>query len=152
MFLGGKITNFLPYPNFLCNILVVLPIYKSNHSPETGDWFVVFIVAYCKVRNLFHIGHQLFRLHLHFREGEPLLAEVFQRGTDMVDCVVDAEETVVDFIKSLHLDGLILGIVLSKVIKVANCDLEELVVGTKVTFCDLEGLSPLSKVTISLSC
>lgn len=35
---------------------------------------------------------------------------------------------------------------------VANCDLEELVVGTKVTFCDLEGLSPLSKVTISLSC
>ena len=70
----------------------------------------------------------------------------------MVDCVVDAEETVVDFIKSLPLDGLILGIVLSKVIKVANCDLEELVVGTKVTFCDLEGLSPLSKVTISLSC
>lgn len=65
----------------------------------------------------------------------------------MVDCVVDAEETVVDFIKGLHLDGLILGIVLSKVIKVANCDLEELVVGTKVTFCDLEGLLPLSKVT-----
>ena len=126
VFLGGKIKNFLPYPNFLCNILVVLPIYKSNHSPETGDWFVVFIVAYCKVRNLFHIGHQLFRLHLHFREGEPFLAEVFQRGADTVDRVVDAEETVVDFIKSLHLDGLILGIVLSKVIEVANYDLKRL--------------------------
>ena len=33
--------------------------------------------------------------NLHTAEGEPFLAQVFQRGPDMIDGVVDAEEAVV---------------------------------------------------------
>ena len=33
----------------------------------------------------------------------------------MVDGIVDAEETVVDFVELFHLDGLVLGVVLLKV-------------------------------------
>ena len=64
---------------------------------------------------LLHIPQQLFCLHLHFREGEPLPAEVFQGGTYVIDGAVDAEETVVDFVELFHLDGLVLGIVLLKI-------------------------------------
>jgi len=34
--------------------------------------------------------------NLHTAEGEPFLAQVFQRGPDMIDGVVDAEEAVVE--------------------------------------------------------
>ena len=33
--------------------------------------------------------------NLHVAEGEPFLAQILQRGPDMIDGVVDAEETVV---------------------------------------------------------
>jgi len=62
-----------------------------------------------------HIPHQLLRGHLHLVEGKPAFAEVFQRGSDVVDGVVDAEEPVVDFVEGLHLDRLILGVVLREV-------------------------------------
>ena len=68
-----------------------------------------------KSMGLFHFPQQLFRFHFHFRECKPLPAKVFQRGADMVDSIVDAEETVVDFVVELCLDGLVLGVVLLKV-------------------------------------
>lgn len=66
-------------------------------------------------KGLLYVPQQLFRFHFHFRECKPLPAEVFQRGADMVDSIVDAEETVVDFVELFHLDGLVLGVVLLKV-------------------------------------
>ena len=38
---------------------------------------------------LLHISQQFFRSHLHLVEGKPLLAEVFQRGADVINGVVD---------------------------------------------------------------
>jgi hypothetical protein len=38
---------------------------------------------------------QPLHLNLHAAEGEPFLAQVLQRGADMVDGIVDAEEAVV---------------------------------------------------------
>ena len=61
-------------------------------------------------KGLLYVPQQLFRLHLHSVEGKPLSAEVFQGGTDMIDGIVDAEETVVDFVELFHLDGLVLGV------------------------------------------
>lgn len=40
---------------------------------------------------------QLLGCHLHLSESKPLLAEVFQRGSYVIDGIVDAEEAVVDF-------------------------------------------------------
>ena len=64
---------------------------------------------------LFHFPQQLFRLHFHLGESEPLPAEVFQGSTYVIDGAVDAEETVVDFVELFHLDGSVLGVVLLKV-------------------------------------
>jgi len=64
---------------------------------------------------LLHIPQQFLRGHLHLVEREPLLAEVFQGGSDVIDGVVDAEEAVVDFVEGLYLNGLILGVVLREV-------------------------------------
>ena len=64
---------------------------------------------------LLHISQQFLCGHLHLVEGKPTLAEVLQRSTDMVDGIVDAEETVVDFVELFHLDGLVLGVMLLKV-------------------------------------
>ena len=41
--------------------------------------------------------------HLHLGEGEPAAAKVFERGSEVVDGVVDAEETVVRLVE--HVDG-----------------------------------------------
>ena len=66
-------------------------------------------------KGLLYVPQQLFCLHLHLAEGKPLPAEVFQGGTNMVDGAIDAEETVVDFVKLFHLDGLVLGVMFCKV-------------------------------------
>lgn len=58
--------------------------------------------------DLLHIPQQFLRCHLHFVEGKPTLAKVFQRGTDMVDGIIDAKVAVVDAVVLLHVDGLIL--------------------------------------------
>ena len=42
-----------------------------------------------------HFLHQFAGLHLHAVEGEPLLAKVFNAGTEVIDHLIDAEETVV---------------------------------------------------------
>ena len=79
------------------------------------NYFLSFVFQFAKIRNLFHILQEFLRGHLHLCESEPAFPEVFQRSADMVDGVVDAEETVVDFIVELHLDGLVLGVVLFEV-------------------------------------
>jgi hypothetical protein len=41
-----------------------------------------------------HFPPQLLSSNLHPAKGEPFLAQVLQRGPDMIDGVVDAEEAV----------------------------------------------------------
>ncbi len=69
------------------------------------------------LRQLFCInGRKKFlRLHLHPREGEPLLPEVFQGSSDVIDCAVDAEEAVMDSIESLYFNWSILCVVLGEI-------------------------------------
>lgn len=50
--------------------------------------FIVFSIP-SDSRGLFHFPQQFTYLHLHLVEREPTLAEVFQRGTDMIDGVVN---------------------------------------------------------------
>jgi hypothetical protein len=45
---------------------------------------------------LTHFPPQRFNLNPHAAEGEPFFAQVLQRGPDMIDGVVDAEEAVVE--------------------------------------------------------
>ena len=42
-------------------------------------------------------------MHFHAVEGEPLLAEVFDAGTEVIDSIVDAKEAVV---RAVELDNL----------------------------------------------
>ena len=44
---------------------------------------------------LLHFLHKFRGGHLHTVEGEPLLAEVFDGGTEVIDGLVDAKESVV---------------------------------------------------------
>ena len=59
--------------------------------------------------------HHLLRLQLHPREGEPFLSEVFQRGADVIDCAVDAEEAVMNLVKHLNFNWLVLRVVFGEV-------------------------------------
>ena len=86
---------------------------------------------------LLHIPHQLLGGHLHFVEGKPLLAEVFQGGSDVVDGVIDAKEAVVDFVEGLHLDRLILGVVLREVEGELLCDALGVDGGSYISFADV---------------
>lgn len=49
-----------------------------------------------------------FRLHLHPREGEAFFSKVFQRGADVIDCAVDAEEAVMNLVKHLNFNWSVL--------------------------------------------
>ena len=66
-------------------------------------------------RNLFlcpsHFSPQPLSPNLHAAEGEPFLAQVLQRGPDMIDGVVDAEEAVVGVLELINGDRLVLRIV-----------------------------------------
>lgn len=55
----------------------------------------------------FQHGHFQYCLsgHLQFGEGEEFLPEVFQGGTEVVNLVVDDEETVVNGVADFYLDG-----------------------------------------------
>ena len=50
--------------------------------------------------------------HLHAVEGEPLLAKVFDAGTEVIDCLVDAKEAVVRAVEGNNIYRRILRIVL----------------------------------------
>ena len=50
--------------------------------------------------------------HFHAVEGEPLLAEVFDAGTEVIDSIVDAEEAVVRAIKGDNIYWSVLRMVL----------------------------------------
>ena len=47
-----------------------------------------------KALALSHFLSQLLRPNLHPTKSEPFLAQVFHRGADMIDCVVNAEEAI----------------------------------------------------------
>ena len=49
--------------------------------------------------------------NLHPAKSEPFLAQVLQRGTDMIHCVVDAKEAVVGVWERTDDDGAVLCIV-----------------------------------------
>lgn len=51
------------------------------------------------------------RPNLHPAKSKPFLAQVLQRGTDMIHCVVDAEEAVVGVLERIDGDGTVLRIV-----------------------------------------
>ena len=61
---------------------------------------------------LLHFLHKFGGGHLHAVEGEPLLAEVFDAGTEVIDYLVDAEEAVVRAVEGNDLYRRILRIVL----------------------------------------
>ena len=50
--------------------------------------------------------------HLHAVEGEPLFAEVFDAGTEVIDCLVDTEEAVVRAVKGNNIYRRVLRIML----------------------------------------
>lgn len=56
----------------------------------------MFVTKFC-VRDLvlLHFLQQFAASHLHATEGEPLFAEIFDAGAEVVDRFVDAEKTVV---------------------------------------------------------
>ena len=58
-----------------------------------------------------HFPPQRVGAEFHAAEGEPFLAQVLQRGTDMIYCVVDAEEAVVGVWERINGDGAVLRIV-----------------------------------------
>ena len=64
---------------------------------------------------LLHISQQFLCGHCHPIEREPPLTKVFQRGSDMIDGVVDTQVAVVNTVVLLHIDGLVLSIMLRKV-------------------------------------
>ena len=48
-----------------------------------------------QVYDLCHFSQQRLSPNLHPAKSEPFLPQVFQRGADMIHCVVDAKEAVV---------------------------------------------------------
>ena len=58
-----------------------------------------------------HFSPQRLSHNLHPANSEPCLAQVLQRGTDMIHCVVDAEEAVVGVLERIDGDGAVLRIV-----------------------------------------
>ena len=48
---------------------------------------------------------------LHKRESKPLLSQILQWGSDVIDFVVDDKESIVSLVKRLNINGWILGIV-----------------------------------------
>ncbi len=75
--------------------------------------FICFVLQ--RYEKLFRILQQIFCLQFHLGKSKPFLAKVFQRGTDMVDAIVDAEEAVVGAVEGHDGDGAVLGIVLGDV-------------------------------------
>ena len=61
---------------------------------------------------LLHFLQQFAGLHLHAVEGEPLFAKVFDAGTEVIDCLVDAEEAVVRAVKGNNIYRRVLRIML----------------------------------------
>ncbi len=55
------------------------------------------------------------RRHLHFREGKEFLPQILQRGTDMINRIVDNQEPVVDVGPFFHFDLRILAVVAAQV-------------------------------------
>ena len=56
-------------------------------------------------------SQQPIRVHLHPTKSKPFLSQVLQRGTDMIYCVVDAEEVVVGVLERIDGDGTVLRVV-----------------------------------------
>ena len=58
-----------------------------------------------------HFPSQPLSPNLHAAEGEPFLAQVLQRGAEMINCFVDAEEAVVGVVELINGDRLVLRVV-----------------------------------------
>ena len=58
---------------------------------------------------------QLVSSHYHLRERKEFLSEIFQRGSDVIDRVIDDQKTVVDVVGLGEFDGLVLAVVLLEV-------------------------------------
>ncbi len=58
-----------------------------------------------------HFLPQRVGVEFHAAEGEPFLAQVLQRGADMIHRVIDAEEAVVGVLERIDVDGAVLRIV-----------------------------------------
>ena len=92
----------------------------------------------CKEKGLsLHIPQQFLCGHLHSIEGKPPLAKVFQRGSDMIDGVVDTQVAVVNTVVLLHVDGLVLSIMLRKVERKLLLDLLCVDGGRNLSFADV---------------
>jgi hypothetical protein len=79
--------NFWLLPAFIAKVsykLANIEIFLQNPSPIPD-----------KKRIPSHFPPQRLSPNLHAAEGEPFLAQVLQRGPDMIDGVVDAEEALV---------------------------------------------------------
>lgn len=70
------------------NIINILVFSFTNHSTMS----IMNLVYVLESRNKFRACHDI-----HLGEGEQFLAEIFQRMADMVDLLVDYQETVVGF-------------------------------------------------------
>lgn len=70
------------------NIIKILVFSFTNHSTMS----IMNLVYVLESRNKFRACHDI-----HLGEGEQFLAEIFQRMADMVDLLVDYQETVVGF-------------------------------------------------------
>ena len=69
-----------------------------------------------------HFSPQRLSPNLHPAKCEPFLAQVLQRGADMIDCVVDAEEAAVGVLERIDGDGAVLCIVSLQVEGKLLCD------------------------------
>ena len=70
----------------------------------------VYIISLCKIRmsveRIAGVGEQFARVslqqlispHSHLRERKKLLSEIFQRGSDVIDRVIDNHKAVVDIV------------------------------------------------------
>ena len=58
-----------------------------------------------------HFFPQRLSPSLHPTKSKPFLAQILQRGADMIHCVVDAEEAVVGVLERIDGDGAVLRIV-----------------------------------------
>ena len=67
------------------------------------------------------ITHQLLCVDFHLREREPLLSKIFQRRTDVINCVVNVQETIVYFVQFDDVDGGILGVMALDVERHLRC-------------------------------
>ena len=69
-----------------------------------------------------HFLPKRLRPNLHPAKSEPFLAQVLQRGDDMIYCVVNAEEAVVGVLERIDGDGAVLRIVALQVEGELLCD------------------------------